>query len=66
MVPAARLSMSNKDAVKNIMNLIYEVIPHILIDSEKNTQVMHISIRCGDSKLLDIYNNDHIVKHGIV
>jgi hypothetical protein len=54
--------MTNKDAVKNVINLIYDVVPHILVDSEKNTQVMHIGLRCGDSKLLEIYKNDHVVK----
>lgn len=58
--------MSNKDAVKNIINLVYESIPHILVDSEKNTQVLHISLRCGDSKQLEIYKNDHVVKQGPV
>lgn len=64
-IDSARLSMDNKQVVKNIMNLVYEVIPHILVDAEKNTQVKHIGLRCGQSKLLEVYKNDHIVKEPI-
>jgi hypothetical protein len=64
-IEAARLSMSNKEAVKNVMNLVYEVVPHILVDAEKNTQVKHIGLRNGESKLLEIYKNDHVQKEQV-
>jgi hypothetical protein len=57
-VNGARLGMSNKECVKNIMNLVYESIPHLLIDSSKNTQVKHIGLTVGGSKNLPIYSNE--------
>ena len=58
-VPAGYITMSNRDLVKNIMNLVYRIIPHLLVSSAKNTQVLRISIHLRGSKMLDIYYNDH-------
>jgi len=58
-IDAARVRMSNKEAVKNIMNLVYKAVPHLLVDSEKNTQVLHIGLRLADSKILEVYKNSH-------
>ena len=58
-IDAARARMSNQEAVSNVMHLVYKAIPHLLVDAEKNTQVLHIGLRLADSKILEIYKNSH-------
>lgn len=58
-IDAARARMSNQEAVTNIMRLVYKAIPHLLVDAEKNTQVLHIGLRLADSKILEVYKNSH-------
>jgi hypothetical protein len=59
-IPVARLRMTNQYIVTNIMHAVYDSVPHVLANAEKNTQVKHISIRVGNSKLLELYRNDHL------
>ena len=63
-VAACRVRMSNKDCVKNIMNLVYDLIPQILVESPKNSTIMKISLLCDKSKCLEIYRNDYVENRG--
>ena len=59
-LPLARLRMTNQEIVSNILHGFYDGVPHILLNSEKNTQVKHVSVKVGQSKLLELYKNDHL------
>lgn len=50
--------ISVKDNVKNIINGIYEVMPHLLLDSDKGTNVREIKQRTKDSISINIFKND--------
>ena len=56
----ARIDMSDKECVKNVINLVYEFIPQILVESPKNTTIMKINLKTSGSKSLPIYENDFV------
>jgi hypothetical protein len=56
--------MQTSECVKNIINLIYDIIPQILVESPKNSTIKKISLLCDKSKLLEIYRNDYVENRG--
>lgn len=52
-----RCSISVKDNVKNIINGVYDVIPHLLLDSAKGTNVRSIKLRTNNSIQIPLYEN---------
>jgi hypothetical protein len=63
-IEACRVRMSNKDCVKNVINLVYDLIPQILVESPKNSTIKKISLLCDKSKCLEIYRNDFVDNRG--
>lgn len=63
-VKACRVRMGTKECVKNVINLVYDLIPQILVESPKNSTIMKISLLCDKSKCLEIYRNDFVVNRG--
>lgn len=61
-VKCGRIRMDNKANVKNIINLVYEIVPQILAQSIKNSTVKKISLNVEKSKDLPIYENDFVVE----
>jgi len=59
-IPAARISMDDKSAVKNIMNAIYDFVPQVLVESQKNTTVKLVNVFVKGSKMLNLFSNDFI------
>jgi len=53
-----RCSISVKQNVKNIMNGVYDIIPHLLLDSEKGTNVRDIKLRTNNSIQIPLYKNE--------
>lgn len=63
-VEACRVRMGTAECVKNVINLIYDVIPQILVESPKNSTIKKISLLCDKSKCLEIYKNDFVENRG--
>lgn len=61
-IACGRITMSNKDIVKNTINLVYEFIPQILVQSLKNSTVKKICLCIKGSKDLPLYENDFVVE----
>lgn len=61
-VRCGRIRLGNKENVKNIINLIYEFVPQVLAQSEKNSTVKKISLNINGSKDLPLYENDFVVE----
>ena len=59
-IEGCRVRMSDKMCVKNIINLVYDFIPQILLESPKDTSIAKVSLYLGKSKELEIFRNDFI------
>lgn len=61
-VKCGRVRLSGKDNVKNVINLVYEFIPQILVQSVKNSTVKKVCLKVNGSKDLPLYENDFVVE----
>lgn len=57
-IKLGRCCMSVKANVKNILNGAYDVIPHLLLDSAKGTNVEYIRVRTKDSIQVPIFKRE--------
>ena len=53
-----RCCMSVKANVKNVVNGAYDVIPHLLLDSAKGTNVEYLRVRTKDSVQVPIFKRE--------
>ena len=59
-IPACRVSQGDKESVKNIMNVIFNFIPIVLKESQKNSTVKKINLIANKSKALCLFRNEFV------